>query len=609
MTDINAELDLFYIRINGDDLPRWAITQLDEVIVEDDLAQPAVFTLRFEDAELKLIDGALFRLGDEIQIAASDVHGRRKIILTAEVTALEPELTQERIELVVRGYDRAHRLYRGKTTRTFVKQSYADIFKQVVQEAGLSAQVIMTNMVSQKFDYVVQDAQSDIAFLRELASSTGYCITVDKRTVTFAPDSQRTAAAPLQEFGETLMSFRARITVAAQANEVEVRGWDPSAKRPIVGTASAPSQHPAINNGATGGESAKKAFSKAAKVVVCDRPVRDGQEARTLAQATLDELAGDYLSIEATCLGEPALRAGATVELQKVGKRFSGTYHVTATRHEYANGLYRTTIYVSGRNPTSILSPIQGADERQLVRGVVVGVVTNVNDPQKIGRVKVKYPWFDERLESDWVRIAVPGGGAQRGLMALPEINDEMLVAFEHGDMNRPYIVGGLWNPKDKPPAAAVNGEGQVTLRTIRTRAGHTVEFLEDGPAGKGAIEIKTATGLFVKLSDNDKLIRVKSGKHTITLDDQGIGAVTVTSGGTLELTGAGSKLLFRQGAMELTGPGGAKLAFTPAGAELTAMGNKVALAAIGAEVSGSAKLDLKAGALVNVQGALVKIN
>lgn len=609
MTDINAELDLFYIRVNNNDIPSSAMADITEVIVEDDLAQPAMFTLRFRDTEFTLIDGNLFGLGDEVQIAASDVHGRRKLILTGEVTALEPELTQDRIELVVRGYDRSHRLYRGRTTRTFVKQSAADVFKQVVQEAGLSAQVTTSSAISQPFDYLVQDAQSDMDFLRELAAKTGYCIVVDGRTVQFVPDDQRIATAPIQEFGQTLLSFRARVTVTAQANEVEVRGWDPSAKRPIVGNATAPTQHPAINNGATGGDSAKKAFSKAAKIIVCDQPVRTGQEAKTLAQAVLDELAGDYLSVEATCLGEPALRAGATVELKGIGKRFSGTYHVTATRHEYADGTYRTTMYVSGRNPTSMLAPLKRTREWQLIHGVVIGIVTNLNDPQKIGRIKLKYPWFDEKLESDWVRIVAPGGGPQRGFMALPEINDEMLVAFEHGDMNRPYVVGGLWNPKDKPPAAAVDGEGKVTLRTLRTRAGHSIEFLEDGTAGKGAIEIKTANGLFAKLNDNDKNIQIKSAKHSITLDDQGMGAVKIISGGTLELTGAGSKLAFQQGSMELTGPGGAKLAFTPAGAELSALGNKVALTAAGAEVSGTAKLDLKAGAMVNVQGALVKIN
>ncbi len=335
----------------------------------------------------------------------------------------------------------------------------------------------------------------------------------------------------------------------------------------------------------------------------------NGEEARTLAQSMLDDLAGEYLSVEAECMGEPALKAGGTVELKGIGTRFSGTYNITSTRHAYIDGIYRTTIYVSGRNPTSILAPFHAPAARRLIHGVVVGLVTNVNDPDKIGRVKLKYPWFDEQMESSWVRVVVPGGGAQRGFMALPEVDDEMLVAFEHGDMNRPYVIGGLWNSKDKPPATAVNGEGKVELRTICTRAGHIVEFLEDGSAGKGAITIKSASGLLIKLSDNDKGVQITSAKHSITLDDQGPGTVKITSGGTLELSGAGSKLSFQQGSMELTGPGGAKLAFSPSGAELTAMGNKVALAPAGAEVSGAAKLDLKAGALVNVQGALVKIN
>lgn len=609
MTEENISLDLFFIKVNGNDLPIAAMNNLLEVVVEDDLAQPSMFVLRFVDADFTLTDGNLFKLGNDVQILAKDIHGKAQSLMKGEITALEPELTQNHIELVVRGYDRSHRLYRGRSTRTFLNQSDADMFTRVVQEAGLTAQVTSSAAIGETFGYIVQDGLSDMEFLRARAARTGYRISVDGRTVKYIPDDQHASAAPPQKFGETLLDFRSRLTVATQANEVEVRSWDPTAKRAVVGNATLASQRPAVQDGVTGGDAAKQAFSSAAKIIVCDQPVRTGQEAKTLAQAVLDELAGDYLSIEATCLGEPALRAGATVELQQIGKRFSGTYSVTATRHEYIDDGYRTTFYVTGRRPNSVLDPADGTRDRHVVHGVVVGLVTNVNDPQHLGRVKLKYPWFDEKQETEWVRLAAAGGGPERGLMALPEINDEVLVAFEHGDINRPYVLGGLWNPKDKPPAAAVNGEGKITLRTIRTRAGHIVEFLEDGPAGKGAIQIKTAGGQLLKLSDNDKLIQIKSAKHVITLDDQGMGAVTVTSGGTLELSGAGSKLSFKQGSMELTGPGGAKLAFSPAGAELTAMGNKVALAAPGAEVAGTAKLDLKAGALVNVQGALVKIN
>jgi uncharacterized protein involved in type VI secretion and phage assembly len=609
MTEENITLDLFFVKVNGNSIPISAMDELLEVVVEDDLAQPAMFVLRFVDSEFTLIDGTLFKLGDDVQISARDVHGKTQILMKGEVTALEPELTQDRVELIVRGYDRSHRLYRGRSTRSFLNQSDAKIFERVVHEAGLTAEVSQSAAVTQMFDYVAQDGLSDMDFLRARAARTGYRITVDGRTVKFTPDDQHTSAAPPQGFGTTLLSFRARLTAATQANEVEVRSWDPTAKRAVVGNATKPTQHPAVANGVTGGDAARQAFSSAAKIIVCDQPVRTGQEAKTLAQAVLDDLAGDYLSIEATCLGEPAIRAGATVELQHIGKRFSGVYTVTATRHEYTDEGYRTTFYVSGRRPNSVLDPAAGLSERHVVHGVAVGLVTNVNDPQKLGRIKLKYPWFDEQQESEWVRLAAPGAGPQRGLMALPEVNDEMLVAFEHGDINRPYVLGGLWNPKDKPPAAAVDGQGKVTLRTLCTRAGHSIEFLEDGTAGKGAIQIKTAAGQLLKLSDNDKNIQIKSAKHTITLDDQGMGAVTIVSGGTLELRGAGSKLSFRQGSMELTGPGGAKLAFTPAGAELTAMGNKVALAAVGAEVTGTTKLDLKAGAMVNVQGALVKIN
>ncbi len=244
MSDTNAELDLFYIKVNNSDLPPDTIDDLIEAIVEDDLAQPAMFTLRFRDSEFTLIDGTLFKLGDEVQIAANDKQGQPKTILTGEVTALEPELTQERIELVVRGYDCAHRLYRGRVARTFLNQTVADVFQRVAQEAGLSAEVTTNSAVSQKFDYLVQDAQSDMEFLRNLAARTGYCMTVDGRTIKFTPESQRTASAPAQEFGEELLSFRARISVTAQANEVEVRGWDPSAKNAIVGNATSRASSP-----------------------------------------------------------------------------------------------------------------------------------------------------------------------------------------------------------------------------------------------------------------------------------------------------------------------------------------------------------------------------
>ena len=114
--------------------------------------------------------------------------------------------------------------------------------------------------------------------------------------------------------------------------------------------------------------------------------------------------------------------------------------------------------------------------------GVVVGIVTNNKDPQGLGRVKVKFPWLSADEESNWARLSSPMAGKDRGLFILPEVNDEVLVMFEHGDVNHPFVIGSLWNGTDKPPLSAdqaVDGSGNVVRRILKTTAGHTITLDE----------------------------------------------------------------------------------------------------------------------------------
>ena len=97
------------------------------------------------------------------------------------------------------------------------------------------------------------------------------------------------------------------------------------------------------------------------------------------------------------------------------------------------------------------------------INGVVIGLVTNVQDPDKNGRVKVHFPWLDDQHETDWVRIATMMGGNGRGSFFMPEVNDEVLVAFDHGDVRFPYVVGFMWNGQDQPPSK------EIRLRVIRS--------------------------------------------------------------------------------------------------------------------------------------------
>ena len=132
------------------------------------------------------------------------------------------------------------------------------------------------------------------------------------------------------------------------------------------------------------------------------------------------------------------------------------------------------------------------------INGVVIGLVTNVQDPNKNGRVKVHFPWLDDQHETDWIRIATMMGGNGRGSFFMPEVNDEVLVAFDHGDARFPYVVGFMWNGKDQTPST------DIKLRIIRSVNGHEIG-LYDPPISQGDqgyIQIKDAYGNLIELAN-----------------------------------------------------------------------------------------------------------
>lgn len=581
MTTPPTQLSQIYIQVDGRDLPTSAMDQLIDLIVEDDLDQPAMFVLRFHDQEYALIDSDSFKLGGEVRLRANNPAGRPGLLLVGEVTALETEQAQGNTTYLVRGYDRSHRLHRGRKTRTFLDQSDSDIASRVAREAGLQADVASTPV---RHAYVIQDNQTDFAFLKARAARVGHCLTVENRTLKFRPAESSPPEAPVQEWGVNLMSVRTRQTAIAQPSEVQVRGWDPAAKRAIVGRASSATHASQVGDRQSAASAAQRAFGGAATVHITDQPVASQDEANKLAQAVLDEIADDYYYLEAETIGDPALRAGVKVELKGVGRRVSGSYLITATRHELSGGgSYQTTIYVSGRRPNSLMGAMLDARPAQGIHGVVVGIVTNINDPDRLGRVKLKFPWLDEGQESHWARVATPGAGKGRGFFTLPEVEDEVLVAFEHGDISRPYVVGGLWNGKDAPPAEVVQSN-KVGTRILKTRIGHVIELQDDGAGGNGFITLKTKDGHTITASDSERKVTIVSkGGNEIAISDD-----------------ARSVSISSKGSIKLEGPGGA-LSISESGVELS---SKSML-----KVQANAMLDVKTSAILNIQGSLVKIN
>lgn len=148
------------------------------------------------------------------------------------------------------------------------------------------------------------------------------------------------------------------------------------------------------------------------------------------------------------------------------------------------------------------------------IHGAVVGLVTNNQDPEGMGRVKVKFPWLSNEDESHWARITSLMAGKDRGLYFLPEVDDEVLVIFEQGDVRFPYVIGALWNGKDTPPTK--NDDGKNNVRLIKSRSGHVIRLNDED--GKETIEIIDKTKKNKIVIDTSKDTIVITSNKDITL-------------------------------------------------------------------------------------------
>jgi phage protein D len=555
MPSERQELSLSHVivKVNGAELPHELMGTLLDVVVDTSLHMPAMFALRFHDDRLQWLDDQTFTLGASVEISMSITRGSSGRIISGEITAIEPEfLPNLTANVVVRGYDRSHRLNRGTKSKVFVQVTDSDMVSQIAQAAGLQAEAESTSEV---YEHVFQQNQTDLEFLHERAERIGYEMFVDDTKLYFRrPRGSRGEVA--LTWGQTLRAFYPRLSLVGQVDEVIVKGWDVSQKREITGRASRSEISPRIRAGNSGGAAAQQALSSSARQVVVRQPVASQRDADAIAQAVLDEINSGFVEAEGIATGNPELVAGKKMTIEGIGNRFKGSYMMTSASHIYTQEGYEVHLRVEGARAKSMADLVAQAVSPHTVSngwgGVVPAIVTNNNDDQHMGRVKLKFPWIDDTLESGWARVAAIGGGAERGLMWIPEVNDEVLVAFEHGDFDHPYVVGGLWNGTDKPPNDINNTikDGKVEIRTLRTREGHIIRMTDD--SANSSIEIIDADRTnTIKLDmKNKKLILQTKGDVSIESD----GKLDIKATGELSIKGTSNVNVEATGQLKLRG-------------------------------------------------------
>lgn len=556
-------LTQFYVKLDGSDSSTDFMSDLSIIEVDDSLYLPAMATLQLNDATLKWVDSPELQIGKALKISTKMANTDTEVtIFNGEITSVELDIAAGGFQqAVVRAYDKSHRLLRTPATAVYLQCKDSDIISKGLSTCGLTGAVTATSNV---YECVVQDNQSYFDFFQQRLRRNGHIgkMTVDGQYKT-GPASSIGGSAGEYTLGDQLLEFRPRVSAVSQPTQVMARGWDWKAKAAVVGTASSASPLNTVGLTPRGVGIASK-FNTTPKGLVNTLVVDNQTEAQNIAESILNEQATADVQAEGVAIGNPALLAGSKAKVTGVGTRFSGTYLVTRAIHRYDGEQYLTTFESNpGSSETTADMMLRGA-------GVVApggaqpggltlmpAIVTDNKDPENTGRVRVKYPLMLDTAGSDvqsfWARVLTPMAGATYGAMFLPEVNDEVLVGFDRGDIDHPYVIGALWNGTDKPPltaSVAVNS-GKVVQRMIKTRSGHTVLF--DDSDGKARIEIVDKTGknkividsIAKKIDiESDASVTVKSKEVTVDGAQSvkitgGSAGVTIESQGQLKLKGS----------------------------------------------------------------------
>lgn len=528
MTSVEPGTAGFAIKVSGVAVDPAVLGATIEIVVDNRCRLPDRLLLRVRDDSCSILDQGTFAVGASVLVSlAASIDDAAAVVFDGQVTTIAPEFLGGVTQLGVLALDRGCRLQRGPSTATFQEMSYGSIASQLASAAGLEPGSVEDGLT---LPYVQQSNETDWDFLWRLAADVDYEVKVEGRNLHFRPFGTGGASAAVKlELGRQLVDFRPRITGVGQVDTVTVRGWDPVGTQTIVTTVSprAAQSRPGISRDSV------VSVLGSGRAVIVDHPVLDADHADVVARGLASRIGNAFVEGEGTALGNPLLTAGGTVNITGVGHAFSGIYALSGVRHVVrATTGYATHFFITGREDRSLLG-LASAGPRQAgdwPRRLVVGIVTNNQDPDQLGRVRVRYPALDDSHEGWWARVVIPGAGAARGNVTLPLVGDEVLVAFEHGSDQHPYVLGSVFNGQGKPGELAAD-DGSFAWTSV----------------AKMTFVAAQATAISTK----DALTLSSVGKATLTTAGEG------SSGGDIEVASSGGLVLSAQTDAKLSTPGG----------------------------------------------------
>lgn len=527
------------------------------------------------------IDGSFFDLGNEIEVSAFYGSGEAGELFKGVIYAKRMRIrgvTPPQLILTCR--DKATVLNVVKKTAQFTQQKDSDAMSQIIEGAGLTADITATQMSVQD---QLQHNTTDWDFLRLLADRNGYVLVTDGGTVKAdAPDTSSAAVLTLT-LGVDIISFDAAADTSGLIGAASGIAWDATAQATVSSKNDAPPD-------LTWGDLTDKKLSDvigAPEHIFATPDIIEPADIGVMVTARKMRSSLSALQGRCSFVGSALPLPNTVIEVTGVGERFGGNAYIGGVEHSIEGGEWTTEVIMGLPDRWRTDNPEPGGAEAAgltaPIRGLQIGKVTKiVEDPDSRLRVQVNLPLFGEEDTLVWARFAAPYSTAQAGIQFIPEIDDEVVVAFLNADPNAPVILGSLHNGSNAQPYAP---DEPNTFKGIVSKSLMKIEFEDE----KKILTVETPGGHSLVLDDDAKTITITdSTGNSMEMAESGI---TLDSPGDINLTATGNISMKATGDASLEGMNVNLTANT----QLKAMGNA------GAEFSSSGQAVVK--------GAIVMIN
>ncbi len=462
------------VAAGGQALPAEAMRELEKVRVAQRLSNPAQCELTFAAGAQSSVIADRLAPGADIAVTVSS---STTALFAGQVTAVEYLYGPANKQSVrVRAYDKLHRLRKRQTVRTFERANLTAVAQELCADLDLSVDAVESGP---EYPWLIQGRQTDWQFLLQLAERGGYYLSAREDTLhvlTLEGTGEPVALA----LGETLLEVQFEMNGDSACRSVEAQGWYPAHAEAFKGQATA-----ARSGRHVSAQVSPEQLGGSAQRELVDQIAPDDTHAGALAQAELDRRTAIEVTLRGVADGDPRLRPGALVEVSGVAQNVAGRYVLTEATHT----IDRRTGFVTEIS-TSLPAPVA----RSSGTLATPGVVSQIDDPEHLGRVRVTLPTYDD-IETDWMGVLTPGAGSGKGVIALPDTGDRVLVLLAHEDPAQGIVLGGLYGTVEPPDTGLEDGARRRF--TFITPGGQVIR-LDDA---KGTLHLENHAGSYLDLT------------------------------------------------------------------------------------------------------------